>query len=107
MAGGRIVADGSATEIKAKAGGRTIRATLPAGPGSDLARLSGLPGVISADRHGDTVILLASEQDLALRALLSEFPSARDVEVRGADLEEAFLALTSNNNDNDKQGLIR
>jgi ABC-2 type transport system ATP-binding protein len=93
MSRGEVVADGPATEIKAKVGGRTIRATLP---GADLARLAALPGVTAADRHGDTVILAAREPEAALRTLLTEFPAARDVEVRGAQLEEAFLALTRN-----------
>ena len=96
MAHGEIVADGPATEIKAMVGGRTIRATLP---GTDLARLAALPGVTAADRHGDTVILSATEPEAALRALLNEFPAARDVEVRGAQLEEAFLALTAGHSD--------
>jgi ABC-2 type transport system ATP-binding protein len=95
MSRGRIVADGPATQIKARAGARTIRATLPAGDAGDLERLAALPGVLSADRHGDSVIISASDPDVALRALLGQFPCATDVEVRGADLETAFLALTT------------
>ena len=53
MAHGRI-ADGPTTEIKARVVRRTIRATLP---DVDPARLATLPGVASADRHGDAVIL--------------------------------------------------
>jgi ABC-2 type transport system ATP-binding protein len=49
IAGGKIVADGPATEIKAKASGRTIRATLP---GTDPALLASLPGVTNAERRG-------------------------------------------------------
>ncbi len=95
MSRGEIVADGPATEIKAKVGGRTIRATLPGADAADLARLAALPGVTGADRHGDAVIVSAAEPEAALRALLNEFPAARDVEVKGARLEEAFLALTT------------
>ena len=73
IAQGRIVADGPATEIKARVGGRTIRATLP---GADLARLAALPGVSAADRRGDTVILACADPEAALRALLSEFPAS-------------------------------
>jgi ABC-2 type transport system ATP-binding protein len=91
MARGRIVADGPATEIKARVGGRTIRATLP---DTDVAQLRALPGVISADRRGDAVILACSDAEAALRALLGQFPGIRDIEVRGAGLEDAFLALT-------------
>ncbi len=53
MASGRVVADGSSTAIKAAAGGRTIRATLP---GADRTALSRLPGVQAAGIHGDTVV---------------------------------------------------
>jgi ABC-2 type transport system ATP-binding protein len=92
IARGRIVADGPATEIKARAGARMIRATLP---GGDLAVLSALPGVVSAERHGDAVLLSCSDADTALRALLGSFPAARDIEVRGGSLEEAFRELTA------------
>jgi ABC-2 type transport system ATP-binding protein len=91
MARGRIVADGPTTEIKAMVGARTIRATLPA---VDLAALGALPGVVTADRHGDAVILSCSDSDAAIRALLDAHAEARDVEISGAGLEQAFLQLT-------------
>jgi ABC-2 type transport system ATP-binding protein len=96
LARGQIVADGPATEIKAKVGGRTIRATLP---GADVARLAALPGVTSVDQHGEAVILTCVDSDAALRGLLGQFPAARDIEVRGSGIEEAFLALTADQND--------
>jgi ABC-2 type transport system ATP-binding protein len=92
IAGGRIIADGPATEIKARAGARMIRATLP---GAGLTVLRALPGVVSADRHGGAVLLSCSDADTALRTLLGSFPAARDIEVRGGSLEEAFLELTA------------
>jgi ABC-2 type transport system ATP-binding protein len=92
MAHGRIVADGPTTEIKARVGRRTIRATLPdIGP----ARLAELPGVDSADRHGDAVVLACIDSDRAIRALLDRYPEARDIEITGGSLEEAFIELTS------------
>jgi ABC-2 type transport system ATP-binding protein len=91
MARGRIVADGPTNEIKAIVGSRTIRATLPAVP---LETLTGLQGVARAERRGDTVILACSDSDAALRELLATHPGAHDIEVRGAGLEEAFLQLT-------------
>jgi ABC-2 type transport system ATP-binding protein len=92
MAGGRIVADGSSTEIKARVGIRTIRAVLP-----DVAveQLAALPGVSGADRKGDAVTLASADSDTALRAFLAAYPGARDIEVVGAGLEEAFLELTA------------
>jgi len=101
LARGEIVADGPATEIKAKVGGRTIRATLP---GADVAQLAALPGVTNADRHSDAVILTCADSDAALRALLGRFPGARDIEVHGSGLEEAFLALTADENDVTSEG---
>jgi ABC-2 type transport system ATP-binding protein len=92
MAQGRVVADGPSTAIKAVVGGRTIRATLPGVPEAVLAAL---PGVSAAERHGESVRLTCTDSDLALRALLGTQPAARDLEVGGADLEDAFVALTS------------
>ena len=92
IARGEIVADGPATEIKAQAGARSIRATLPA---VDVGALSALPGVRSAQRRGDSVLLLCTDSDAALVALLAAFPGARDIEVTGGSLEEAFLELTA------------
>jgi ABC-2 type transport system ATP-binding protein len=91
MAHGRIVADGPTTEIKARVGRRTLRATLP---GVDQAKLAELPGVVSADRHGDAVILSCSDSDQTIRALLERHPQAKDIEIVGAGLEAAFLELT-------------
>ena len=101
LARGEIVADGPATEIKAKVGGRTIRATLP---GAGVAQLAALSGVTNADRHGDAVILTCADSDAALRALLGRFPGARDIEVRGSGLEEAFVALTADQDDVTSEG---
>ncbi len=95
LAHGSVVADAPPGEIKARVGGRTIRATLP---GADLDSLRALPGVLGVERRGDAVILTSDEAETALRGLLGWFPSAADVEVRGAGLEEAFLALTADGN---------
>ena len=59
------------------------------------AALAALPGVGAVERHGDAVRLACTDSDLALRALLAAEPTARDIEVGGADLEDAFVALTS------------
>jgi ABC-2 type transport system ATP-binding protein len=92
MANGVIVADGSTTEIKARVGRRTIRATLPDVAVTELATL---PGVVQAERHGDTVELICTDSDAAIRALLALRPDVRDIEIRGAALEDAFVELTA------------
>jgi len=91
MARGRVVADGPTTEIKAIVGSRTIRATLPDVP---VEALEQLPGVTMVERRGEAVTLASADSDASLRELLACFPQARDIEVRGAGLEEAFLQLT-------------
>jgi ABC-2 type transport system ATP-binding protein len=92
MAHGRIVADGPTTEIKALVGLRTIRATLPHARRDELELLD---GVRTVELRGDAVVLACSDSDRAIRSLLSRYPSARDIEIAGAGLEQAFLMLTS------------
>jgi ABC-2 type transport system ATP-binding protein len=91
MARGRVVADGATTEIKSRVGGKTIRVTLP---GVSTAELGALAGVAAVDTRGDAVLLHCNDSDQAIRALLAAYPAARDIEVTGAGLEQAFLALT-------------
>jgi ABC-2 type transport system ATP-binding protein len=100
MARGRVVADGPTTEIKAMVGTRTIRATLP---GVELAQLEALPGVKQAERRGEAVTLRCGDSDAAIRALLAAYPAARDVEISGAGLEEAFLQLTGDTDDDEDE----
>ena len=92
MAHGRLVADGPTTEIKARVGTRTIRATLP---GADARTLQRLPGVTGAELRGEAVVLTCSDSDAAVRALLQQYTGARDIEIAAAGLEEAFLQLTA------------
>jgi ABC-2 type transport system ATP-binding protein len=87
---GQMVADGSAAQVKALASGRVVRATLP---GADEAVLAGLPGVTGVEVRGDSVIVSTRDSDAVARFLLAE-TTAHDVEITAAGLEEAFLALT-------------
>lgn len=98
MSRGRVVADGSTTEIKARVGTRTIRATLPS-VGAEL--LAELPGVAAASRHGDSITLTCADSDLAVRALLERHPGVRDLEISGAALEDAFVELTGSDGEGD------
>jgi ABC-2 type transport system ATP-binding protein len=91
MAHGRVVTDGPTTEIKSRVGMKTVRATLE---DTTIDELLALPGVSSAERHGETVILRCTDSDQALRALLDSYTATRDIEVTGAGLEDAFLELT-------------
>jgi ABC-2 type transport system ATP-binding protein len=88
---GRIVADGTASEVKSLAAGRTVRATLP---GAQPADLTGIPGVESGEVRGDSVYLHGRDTDEIARYLLTR-TSARDLEITSRNLEDAFLTLTA------------
>ena len=92
---GRIVADGTGSQIKALAAGRTVRATLP---GADATALSGLPGVESVDVRGEAVYIHAKDTDAVARHLLTQ-TSAHDLEITARGLEDAFLSLTGDHDD--------
>ncbi|HEV8401832.1 MAG TPA: ABC transporter ATP-binding protein [Candidatus Limnocylindrales bacterium] len=89
---GRIVADGSSRSIRARVRGRTVRfdSVEP-----DPARLATLPGVSAVDIRGATISLATTDADATVAALVTLRVPIRDLEVTGADLEDAFVALTS------------
>jgi ABC-2 type transport system ATP-binding protein len=88
---GRIVADGTSAGIKASAGGKTVAFSTPA---PDLVSLSALPGVSDVQVRRDRVSLVTSDGDATARAVIGAGFPFRDLEIAGADLEDAFLALT-------------
>lgn len=92
MAQGRVVADGTGPQIKARVGGRQVRVSVP---GVTTADLEGLSGVTAVDLRGEEVRITSTDSDASVRELLARFPRAHDLEVTGVGLEDAFLALTS------------
>ena len=93
---GRVVADGSGSEIKALASGRTVRATLP-GAGPDVASaLTALGGVDGVEVRGDQFYVHTKDSDSVARYLLTQ-TDARDLEITAKGLEEAFINLTGDN----------
>ena len=94
---GRIVADGSGSEIKALASGRTVRATLP---DADASALGALAGVEAVEVRGNTVLIHSKDTDQIARHLLTQ-TDARDLEITARGLEEAFISLTGNDDSDD------
>jgi ABC-2 type transport system ATP-binding protein len=90
LAGGRLVADGPAAQLKAGFAERTISFT-----SAGNLRFDAAPGVSASERRGDTVVLTTADPEATLRALLADGGRLPDLEVRGASLEEAVLSLTS------------
>ena len=88
---GRVIADASPQELKGAVPGKKIT-LVTARP---LAReaLAGLPARV-LDVTGERASLLSNEPAAVLRELFRRGVDVVDLEVTGADLEEAFLALT-------------
>ena len=87
---GKVVADGTAAQIKAMAAGRTVRATLP---GATEAMLRDVPGAEEVEVRGDTVLIHSKDSDATARYLLTSTP-AKDLEIIARGIEDAFIALT-------------
>jgi ABC-2 type transport system ATP-binding protein len=91
---GEIIAEGTPSEIKAKTCGRRIRCV----SSLDIETLQSFPGVAEVKRDRDIYEIRVADAEPVLRELLLRDPAVRDIEVVGAGLEEAFLALTQNGN---------
>src|SRR5690625_2337156 len=94
ISGGRIVADGSVTEIRQRNSGRTLSVDLPEHGAEDLlADIAALDVITDVRRNGRRVYMRASDTDAAALALLQQV-GASGLEIASADLESAFVALT-------------
>ena len=94
ISGGRIVADGSVTEIRERNSGRTLSVDLPEHGAEDLlADLAALDVITDVRRNGRRVYMRAFDTDAAALALLQDV-GASGLEIASADLESAFVALT-------------
>ncbi|MEU0071186.1 ABC transporter ATP-binding protein [Streptomyces sp. NPDC006332] len=94
---GRLLADGTAAEIKAKAGARRISFDLDGDLDGDLdvASLRELPFLTALDTSGRTVRIQSSDADATVHALYGLGLYPRNLEVAGLGLEQAFVAITA------------
>lgn len=88
---GRVVADGTPAEMKAFAASRRIRCVTSLPPGL----IERIPGVSSVRQDGTATELLTNDAENVARELLRADAQLSGLEVTGAGLEEAFLAITS------------
>ncbi|GAA4550990.1 ABC transporter ATP-binding protein [Amycolatopsis samaneae] len=93
---GKIVADGSVAEVRALAGGRTIRAGVP---GATEPVIAALPAITGYELRGDRVAISSADSDTTLRALMAAVPAVHDIEIGAVGLEGAFLSLTGDETD--------
>jgi ABC-2 type transport system ATP-binding protein len=88
---GVVIADATPREIKARIPSKRVNFSSETAVGA--ASFSGLP-VQNLEIAGHRVRLLSNEPEAVLRALFERGVAVRDLEVTGADLEEAFLIMT-------------
>ena len=90
---GRVIADGTVREITEKV---QLRRVLVRSAVTDQLLLD-LPEVVSVapDNSGEQRVLTTRDADVTVRALVTSGLDFRDLQVHGASLEEAFLALTT------------
>jgi len=88
---GQTIADASPEEIKAKVVGKKVTFTSVRQLAS--VDLAGLP-ITATEIKGQHYVLVTGEPEAVLRELFRRGVELTDLEVTGAGLEEAFLALT-------------
>ncbi|MFC9297721.1 ABC transporter ATP-binding protein [Streptomyces sp. NPDC057011] len=91
---GRLLADGTAAEIKARAGARKVSFDLDGQDAVDEQVLRALPALTAYERHGATVRLQTADADATVHAVYALGLYPRNLEVAGLGLEQAFIALT-------------
>jgi ABC-2 type transport system ATP-binding protein len=89
---GRLLADGTPAEIKARAGAKRISFRLDR---VDEPFLLGLPGLVNLDVRHDVVQIQSSDSDATLYAVLDAGYRPSEIEVTSLGLEQAFLAITA------------
>ncbi|MBW5446572.1 ATP-binding cassette domain-containing protein [Cohnella sp. CFH 77786] len=91
---GKIIADGTPSEIKANATGRVISFT--AGASVTTESLLSLPGVADLEWNGRRVKLYSGDTDRLIRVLIESRVDMRDIEIQSGGLEDAFQSLVQN-----------
>jgi ABC-2 type transport system ATP-binding protein len=94
---GRLLADGTPSEIKARAGAKRISFHLDQ---IDEPFLLGLPALVNVEIRHDLVQIQTSDSDRTLYAVLDAGYRPRDLEVSSLGLEQAFLAITAEDDKN-------
>ncbi|MFI6983885.1 ABC transporter ATP-binding protein [Embleya sp. NPDC050154] len=91
---GRLLADASAAQIKARAGLRRIAFDLDAPVERYEPTLRALPGVEHLELGAGTVRIRSADADETVAAIYAAGLRPRGLEVAGLGLEQAFLAIT-------------
>jgi ABC-2 type transport system ATP-binding protein len=89
---GRLLADGTPAEIKARAGAKRLSFRLD---NVDEQFLLGLPALVNLEVRHDFVQIQSSDSDATLYAILDAGYRPHELEVASLGLEQAFIAITA------------
>jgi ABC-2 type transport system ATP-binding protein len=100
ISAGRIVAEGTPTELKRSIGEDVIVAGIDGDGAAALRAVNGLAGVSTADLHGDQLTIAVADGAAAISpvavALSSGGVAVRYLTLRTPSLDDVFLELTGN-----------
>jgi len=90
---GRVIREGTPSEIKHAVSGRRIRCVTRL----DSEQIRALPSVLSLQSDREAIVIYAEHPEEVVRRLLLADDSLHGLEISAAPLEDAFLALTGGN----------
>lgn len=90
LAQGRVIADGSVAQVRARVAHQRIRCTTALAE----AEVGAWPDVRSVHRDGGRIEIVTDTAEPVVRRLLSTDPDLAELEVRRAGLAEAFVEIT-------------
>lgn len=96
---GRIIAHGTPADIKAQTSGRKIRCATAL---SEID-IRAIPGVVTVNRDREAFEIQTAHAEPIVRELMARDPNLSGLEVSSAGLEDAFLALTRDSNNNPQE----
>ena len=88
--GGRVVAQGSVAQIRARVSQRRVRCV----SALDAATVAAWPDVMAATRDGERLEIVAAAVEAVVYRLLSGDPTLSELEVTRAGLADAFVEIT-------------
>ncbi len=91
---GMVIAEGTSAEIKAKTAGKIIRCVTRL----SIEAVRQMPTVLEVRQDRDALEISVGQAEPVLRQLLNSDPTVSGIDVSSAGLEEAFLALTRDDN---------
>jgi len=95
---GRLLADGTPEEIKARAGAKRLSFRLDR---VDEPFLLGLPGLVNLEVRHDVVQIQSTDSDATLYAIIDAGYRPHEIEVGSLGLEQAFIAITAEDDRSD------